>query len=208
MSRQLLKEGVQEMNYNASLLSRFLAYVMDTLLIWLIFSSLLFIFTLLYSGNQTSAAGTLNVVYFPLLWLIIDQIIFILYQVYMLTKYGATIGKMLFGMKVVDLDSGNNLDWKTALYRVTAGYGFSSQLLGLGFWRIIKSDQNLGWHDELFNSRVTKGAPLYRGGIMLLLTFIAVLALMVLSITLLGSTEFFRSLAGISSHVINRPLVY
>ena len=115
-----------------------------------------------------------------LLFIFIGGVIQIFYHVYFVTNYGGAIGKLLFGLKIVDANTNELIDKKRALYRYIAGYPFSGVFFGLGFFRIIKHENNLAWHDELFNTKVVgsnKDAMGYLSLFMLLIVFIALVYL-------------------------------
>ena len=109
-----------------------------------------------------------------------------LYSTIFISKFGGTLGKLLFGLRVENRDSNELIDKKRAFYRSTLGYIFSGQIFGLGFWRIIKNEENLAWHDELFFTKVLK----YKKGT---LGCIAMLVMLVLLGVLLFF--FFQSIA-------------
>jgi len=96
-----------------------------------------------------------------------------LYSTIFISKFGGTLGKLLFGLRVENRDSNELIGKRRAFYRSTLGYIFSGQIFGLGFWRIIKNEENLAWHDELFFTKVVK----HRRG---LLGYIALAAMLVL----------------------------
>lgn len=100
----------------------------------------------------------------------IGSLIVIAYQIYFMVRFGGSLGKIVFGLKIVDKDTTNYLDYKTALYRVLIGYAFSAAFFGLGFLRVFKNNENLAWHDELFNTKVTKTGSSVIGIVSLLLT--------------------------------------
>ena len=85
---------------------------------------------------------------------ILYNILMIIYTLFFVGKFGGTLGKLLFGMKIVDRDSGEAIGIKRAFLRTYLGYTFSSQFFGLGYWRIVKHPEKLAWHDELFNTKV------------------------------------------------------
>jgi uncharacterized RDD family membrane protein YckC len=79
-----------------------------------------------------------------------------------LWKYkGATIGGIIFGIKVVRLDS-KPVDWMTSVVRALACF-LSLIALGLGFIWIAFDAEKQGWHDKIAGTvvvRLPKGASL------------------------------------------------
>lgn len=66
---------------------------------------------------------------------------------YFWTSTGATIGKSVLKLKVVDAD-GNLISWGGAILRYV-GYIVSAVALMLGFIWIIFDAKNQGWHDKI-----------------------------------------------------------
>jgi uncharacterized RDD family membrane protein YckC len=95
--------------------------------------------------------------------------LYVFYQTYFISKFGGTPGKLLCGLQVRDYETGNRISMKTAFLRQTAGYAFSSQFFGLGFYMITRSKENRAWHDELFNTVVLREGVWWYGLISYLL---------------------------------------
>jgi uncharacterized RDD family membrane protein YckC len=157
---------------NARFLKRYFAYFLDYLLFFniLIFLSLAFlqivsVISFVYPVDLIVNAAT----FFITVWSL-GFILFLFYEAYFMSKFGGTVGKLLYGIKVVDGETGNNISLKTALWRVTAGYTFSFQFLGLGYLKIIKHPEKLTWHDEMFNTRVVNAGK-HRMGIVATIVF-------------------------------------
>jgi uncharacterized RDD family membrane protein YckC len=94
----------------------------------------------------------------PLLWLVFGLgglviLITLLYYVLM-TARGATIGKKVFGLKVVKAD-GTPPGFGRALLRQTIGY-FVSSFFWLGFIWIAFDPQRQGWHDKIAGTYVVR----------------------------------------------------
>ncbi len=87
----------------------------------------------------------------------------ILYTTFFTSKFGGTIGKLIFGLKIVNKETGVLLDRKQAFYRLILGYAFSNEFFGLGYLKVIKSKDKLAWHDELFETKVTKSRDFVTG---------------------------------------------
>lgn len=72
-----------------------------------------------------------------------------------LTAQGATLGKRVFGLKVVQED-GSPPGFGRALLRQTVGYWISSAVFYLGFLWIAFDDQKQGWHDKISQTYVVR----------------------------------------------------
>ncbi len=102
-----------------------------------------------------------------LLLLVPISVLVFLYSWFFTYKFGGTLGKLLFGMRILK-DSGGYVDKRTAFWRMTAGYAASSVFMCLGYFWIFRKKENLAWHDRLFGTRVVRvGKPI--GGIVALL---------------------------------------
>jgi len=73
----------------------------------------------------------------------------VVYSTFFLKLYGATPGKMIFGLKVVDEKTRGELNFGKSFNR-SLSYFISSIALGFGFWKIaFDKDKHRGWHDHL-----------------------------------------------------------
>ena len=72
-----------------------------------------------------------------------------------LTARGATVGKKVFGMKVVTAD-GQNIGFGRSLLRHTVGYFVSGLVFGLGFIWIGFDPHKQGWHDKIAGTYVVR----------------------------------------------------
>jgi uncharacterized RDD family membrane protein YckC len=77
------------------------------------------------------------------------------YTVYFWTTSGATIGKMILGLKVVHADSGELLDTGDALLRY-GGYVLSTLTLFVGFLWVLWDPERQAMHDKIAKSRVIR----------------------------------------------------
>lgn len=73
----------------------------------------------------------------------------------LLTARGATVGKKVFGMKVVREDGGPIGFWRSLL-RHTIGYWISGLFFGLGFIWIGFDPHKQGWHDKIAGTYVVR----------------------------------------------------
>lgn len=73
---------------------------------------------------------------------------------------GATVGGIVFDLRVVRLD-GRQIDWETAIIRALSCF-LSLAVAGLGFIWIAFDPNNQAWHDKIAGTvvRAAKGAPL------------------------------------------------
>ena len=79
-----------------------------------------------------------------------------LYEAFMLSSpYQATLGKMIFGMKVTDLD-GNRISFARATGRHFAKW-LSGMILGIGFIMVGFTERKQGLHDMLAGTLVRIG---------------------------------------------------
>ena len=86
--------------------------------------------------------------------IIFDVFILYVYFTYMIGKYGYTVGKRHYGIKVVTLE-GKIPGYKKAFLRAI-GYVISSIFLYLGFIWIAIDKKKQGWHDKLAKTYVIR----------------------------------------------------
>ncbi len=81
-----------------------------------------------------------------------------LYNVLMIKFYGATIGKMAIGLKVVSALDVNvkELDWQTVVLREIVGKLISALTGGLGFLWVSWDSKKQGFHDKIAGTVVVK----------------------------------------------------
>lgn len=129
----------------ASLSARLNAYIID----------LIIVFTFLKLLDNASN-------YFIMLYkgigipeIVIAAFIWILYcTIFESSKYQATIGKMIFKIKVIDT-KGKRLHFIKSFFRTL--FAMTSILpLGLGIWGIANNSRKQGWHDMLLDTYVIK----------------------------------------------------
>lgn len=146
----------------AGFFRRFFATLLD-MQIFLVLVSLPALYLLGVLVGDISQAGlesaliirnVANLITYIFVAMLFGQIVFMALSIYFITKYGGTLSKLLFGLRIVN-QSNTNLDLKTAMYRTLVGYAFSSAFCGLGYFRMLRTkNSNLAWHDELFNTKV------------------------------------------------------
>lgn len=138
---------------NSGFLARIFAALLDRVVGALITLAIVLI-PLQVLGIKSLFMGDLKVVALIICLLVFLRVLEIIYTLFFVGHFGGTIGKLLFGLRIVDRDSNDAIGVKRAFYRNYLGYLFSSQFFGLGFLRIIKHPEKLSWHDELFNTKV------------------------------------------------------
>lgn len=77
------------------------------------------------------------------------------YYILLTAAFGATLGKMALGMRVVD-ESGQNAGFFKVLIRETIGKFVSALALFIGFIWILFDDKRQGWHDKIGGTSVVK----------------------------------------------------
>lgn len=70
------------------------------------------------------------------------------YYIFMTYRYGATIGKKIFGIRV-KVKNGKALDIGTVIVREIAGKFLSTMFAGLGYFWIVFDKQKQGLHDKI-----------------------------------------------------------
>lgn len=150
---------------NAGFARRLFAALLECVLLLLLGTFPLYFLTTKIAGNEmvNPLKPFLDILTYIIVLIFLGAVIRVVYAIYFYEKFGGNIGKLLSGLKVVNMESGANLDKKTAMYRIIVGYAFSAGFFGLGFFRIIKNPDNLGWHDELFNTKVVKTSSIIPG---------------------------------------------
>ena len=84
----------------------------------------------------------------------IQLIVWTVYYVWMLGKYGQTVGKMVMKIKVVKED-GSPISYSDALIRELTSY-LSAVVLFLGFLWVIWDSKKQAWHDKIVKTIVVK----------------------------------------------------
>jgi uncharacterized RDD family membrane protein YckC len=127
--------------YKATVTRRWVASVIDSLIYFPIAILVSIISTLLFHKS-----------FYP-----ISPLIFIAYEVYFIWKYGATFGKKMMKIKVVNTNY-QPVSFKQALIRESIGK-FLSGIFSLGyFWALWDKDRQT-WHDKLAKTYVVTFIP-------------------------------------------------
>ena len=85
-------------------------------------------------------------------------LITVLYYALPLTFNGQTLGKKIFGLRVLPIDEDRSLNIKEALIRETIGKAMSYIALGIGFFMILWRDDRRALHDLLSKTIVMQDA--------------------------------------------------
>lgn len=164
---------------NAGFIIRFFAIKLDSLIFLSLYSLPIYLYLYktgsiyeIFVGTGKFPPALLSLLTYALSMLFLLPIVKIVYRVYMTSNFGGDLGKILFGLKILDNRNNTNLDTKTAFYRNVAGYAFSTVFLGLGYFAVLKSAENRAWHDELFNTKVVRASTWISG----LLAYVVLLA--------------------------------
>ena len=94
--------------------------------------------------------------------LIIFFLSMLTYYIYFSVKSGATPGKNIYGLKIIDIDTNNNLTYKKSTIRELINRGILSiPLLGflfgiINFFVILSKPERRGVHDKAAHSQVIK----------------------------------------------------
>lgn len=160
---------------NAGLLRRTVAFLLDKILGLILVLAILLVYSYFGTSNDgmefLKIAG--NIISVVIIFILLGTLINLLYNVFFLSKFGGTLGKLLLGIQVFDKETNKFLTPKKAFFRTFAGYTFSNQFLGLGYLAINKKRNNVAWHDELFNTEVKVTGSIWPG-LVLALLFVAV----------------------------------
>ena len=86
---------------------------------------------------------------------VIEAVISIGYYILLTAAFGATLGKMALGMRVVDAN-GQHPGFFRVLIRETIGKIVSAFILLLGYIWILFDGRRQGWHDKIGGTFVVK----------------------------------------------------
>jgi uncharacterized RDD family membrane protein YckC len=158
---QRMREGVIAANPNAFVYAgfwrRFVAVIVDSILLGIVLLPMRWGMTIL--GMPSGIGGRFG--YDPLtlfasaFWqwgTLLSFVVEITYSVYFISQKGATIGKMLMGVKVVTV-SGGPVSVGRAIGRYFAR-SLSGLILGIGYIMAAFDDQKRALHDHICNTRV------------------------------------------------------
>ncbi len=149
---QKLREGVriQGVLAYAGFWVRFGAKFIDTLLLTIVSMALGAVFGLTLDGLDESGGPLAANFFLQFINLCIPAV----YSTFFLGRYGATLGKMACGLKVVQPD-GEAISYPRALGRHFAEY-LSGLILGIGYIMAAFDSEKRTLHDRICNTRVVR----------------------------------------------------
>jgi uncharacterized RDD family membrane protein YckC len=115
---------------------RFVAYVIDAILVGVIYTVVAMVSTALAAVVYIAALA-----YFPVCWVMLGQ----------------TVGMMPFGLRVVRNADGGKLTWSNGILRMI-GFIISAVCLYIGLIWAAFDSRKRGWHDMIGGTVVIKGA--------------------------------------------------
>lgn len=125
---------------------RFFAYLVDLIVIQAVLVGLV-----VYNIFKIAGIEDFTVLYISLMG-IANGIVFYLYFTILTKYFSQTLGKMIFGIKVVN-DSGEPLNWATVLFRETIGRFISATILVL-YVITAFTKKNKAVHDFIADTHV------------------------------------------------------
>lgn len=165
----------QSQYQNAGFIVRFLAFQIDKLIIWLPFL-LISIFLTLNSESTADLFAKLGIVI--LYYLLIQGIVWLIYQSLTTSYFGGSLGKEAFNLTVLN-EKGEKLRIKESFFRFVVGYTVSAMIFGLGFLWVIKDKEKRAWHDMLIGSKVVVKEKDYLLGVLSLLGLMLVFVIFI-----------------------------
>lgn len=187
----------------AGYLRRFAAQLIDCFLLTNIFMIPLAVLSHYFTLPNVPVHLTLATFTYFILVILLMNIVSYAYHILMTIKYGGTVGKLVLNMAVVDAHTHKFLGKKQTIYRVVVGYLFSSQFFGLGFLRMLVNPVNLGWHDELFDTRVILTNKSKAGLILLLVLILSNIAMFVFIIYNFSESHILKELSLYTQNILN-----
>jgi uncharacterized RDD family membrane protein YckC len=141
-----LNEAIPELKVKyASLMFRFITFFLDIIIV----------FTFLTILNKISKIYLPSYDGINIIGILFSGIIWLLYcGFFESSKWQATIGKLIIGLKVIDIH-GNRLVLSKALIRCLALF-VAILPLGYGIWGVSNDPHKQGWHDMMSDSFVIK----------------------------------------------------
>lgn len=169
--------------YKASIVRRYFALVIDTLLFLPINIGVLIL-------AVSIAKGIHNIYISAFISKLFPYLIFAAYNVLFIWKYGATLGKRWLKIKVVNTNY-QPLSLGQALLRETIGKFLSGIIFSLGYLSAIWDKNRQGWHDKIAKTYVVTSIPtsdknqwwlIFLAGFLLIIPALAILAAVVVLI--------------------------
>ncbi len=120
--------------------------------------STLYLLLLVGIASATDLPQIFNSVLNILVFLFLSGTLIALLQAYLVSQFGGSIGKLLTGIEISDLD-GHRLTFKKAFFREFIAKFISSPLFGLGFWWMLRDPNQQTWHDMAASTVVIVKRP-------------------------------------------------
>jgi uncharacterized RDD family membrane protein YckC len=137
---------------------RFVAVMIDGILLWIVLFPLRWV---ILTMGASAGLGNSQVKPIDVFWMsfwswatLLSWSVEIIYSVYFTSQKGATLGKMLMGVKVVTANGGP-VSVGRALGRFFAHY-LSGLILSIGYIMAAFDDQKRALHDHICNTRVIR----------------------------------------------------
>ena len=131
--------------------SRLFAFIFDVLVVGVVFEAL----SVLIRDEKGSLFSLVNIGSEDGLMCWVGIMLFWTYNIVMIKVFGATVGKMALGLRVID-DESNSPDWMTIIVREVVGKMISVIVLGVGFLIVIWDDKRQALHDKIAETLVIK----------------------------------------------------
>lgn len=145
----------------ASLKSRIVANFIDSLIISISTTIMIFVFGFIIALLSALGVDSESPVYliFALIQNLLSMAIVFAYYVYFIGSKGQTLGKMAMKIKVVNESDGSVPGYGPAFLREVIGKFISSMVLFLGYLWMIWDSKKQGWHDKISHTVVIKVNP-------------------------------------------------
>jgi len=145
---------------NADFLLRAAAYLLDLIFLFLLFSAIKHLFTVIvaspFLGQPEQLSEDVKVL-LALSRIGSETLVIYFYFIWTLTVYGGSPAKLIFGLRVVHAETGEKLSFFQAIIREVFGKTFcNSATLGIGFLLPLFRDDARALHDLLSRSLVKK----------------------------------------------------
>lgn len=172
---------------------RLIANLLDTAILPL--PVMVFFWAISYSNNLSDfTIGLVSLIVFIILPLLLIKPL--LYDAWLNSNIGGTLGKILTGIEVTD-ENGKRLSYKKSFFRYTTGYAFSSVFFGMGYFSVITDPNKQAWHDKAAGSLVVVKRNLWIMGL------IALIALFAANMFLL-----FSAIGNLATGPVNKDLIH
>ena len=137
----------------ASIFKRFVATLIDGIIMSIATYPVTF-GMMFFMGSAMQTGDPNAMIIFNIVSYVFNFGIAFLYYGYFYNKRGATPGKMLFKIKVLNHETGENLTWTMAFVREVIGKFISAIILGIGFFMAIFREDKRALHDMIASSHV------------------------------------------------------